>query len=164
MLCIQPVFRIGDDFFGFVRYLFFPALALALPRAAMAVKLLRSSLLAEMELDYVRTAYSKGNSLNRVLYRHVVKNAMLPLITFLGMTLAEMIAGSIIIEQVFGIPGIGRILLASIGNRDYPVVMAIIIGIAFLVLVLNLMVDLIYGLVDPRISITGNTTGSGNTI
>ncbi|MCL2719363.1 MAG: ABC transporter permease [Lachnospiraceae bacterium] len=139
------------DSLKFITYLFFPALALALPKAAMAIKLLRSSVLAEARLDYVRTAYSKGNSTNQVLYRHVLKNAMIPFITFLGMTLAEMIAGSIIIEQVFGIPGLGRILLTSIANRDYPVVMAIIILIAFMVLVVNIVVDIIYGLIDPRI-------------
>lgn len=140
----------------FVTYLFFPALAIALPKAAMAVKLLRSAILAEARLDYVRTAYSKGNSTNRVLYRHVLKNALIPLITFLGMTFTELIAGSIIIEQVFGIPGLGRILLGSIGNRDYPVVMAIIICITFMVLTVNIIVDIIYGLADPRISVTEN--------
>ena len=133
----------------FVGYLFFPSLAIALPKAAMAVKLLRSSVISEMKLDYVRTAYSRGNSKRSVLYRHVLKNAMIPVITFLGMALSDMIAGSIIIEQVFGIPGLGRILLTSISNRDYPVVMAVIVCIATLVLVVNM----IYGLVDPRISV-----------
>ncbi len=137
----------------FVGYLFFPSLAIALPKAAMAVKLLRSSVISEMKLDYVRTAYSRGNSKRSVLYRHVLKNAMIPVITFLGMALSDMIAGSIIIEQVFGIPGLGRILLTSISNRDYPVVMAVIVCIATLVLVVNMIVDVIYGLVDPRISV-----------
>lgn len=137
----------------FVGYLFFPSLAIALPKAAMAVKLLRSSVISEMKLDYVRTAYSRGNSKRSVLYRHVLKNAMVPVITFLGMALSDMIAGSIIIEQVFGIPGLGRILLTSISNRDYPVVMAVIVCIATLVLVVNMIVDVIYGLVDPRISV-----------
>ena len=137
----------------FVGYLFFPSLAIALPKAAMAVKLLRSSVILEMKLDYVRTAYSRGNSKRSVLYRHVLKNAMIPVITFLGMALSDMIAGSIIIEQVFGIPGLGRILLTSISNRDYPVVMAVIVCIAALVLVVNMVVDVIYGLVDPRISV-----------
>lgn len=137
----------------FVGYLFFPSLAIALPKAAMAVKLLRSSVISEMKLDYVRTAYSRGNSKRSVLYRHVLKNAMIPVITFLGMALSDMIAGSIIIEQVFGIPGLGRILLTSISNRDYPVVMAVIVCIATLVLVVNMVVDVIYGLVDPRISV-----------
>lgn len=137
----------------FVGYLFFPSLAIALPKAAMAVKLLRSSVISEMKLDYVRTAYSRGNSKRSVLYRHILKNAMIPVITFLGMALSDMIAGSIIIEQVFGIPGLGRILLTSISNRDYPVVMAVIVCIAALVLVVNMVVDVIYGLVDPRISV-----------
>lgn len=140
------------DFAGFVGYLFFPAVAIALPKAAMAVKLLRSSVIKEAKLDYVRTAYSRGNRTNDVLYKHVLKNALIPVVTFLGMALADMIAGSIIIEQVFSIPGLGRILLTSISNRDYPVVMAVIVCIAVLVLVVNMAVDLIYGLIDPRIT------------
>lgn len=141
------------DFFGFVGYLVFPAFAIALPKAAMAVKLLRSSVIGESKLDYVRTAYSRGNNTKAVLYKHVLKNALIPVITFSGMALADMIAGSIIIEQVFSIPGLGRILLTSISNRDYPVVMAVIVCIATLVLVVNMIVDIIYGIVDPRISI-----------
>lgn len=141
------------DFAGFLGYLFFPALAIALPKAAMAVKLLRSSVIEESKLDYVRTAYSRGNRTGDVLYKHVLKNALIPVITFLGMALADMIAGSIIIEQVFSIPGLGRILLTSISNRDYPVVMAVIVCIALLVLVVNMLVDIIYGLVDPRITV-----------
>lgn len=141
------------DFAGFLWYLFFPALAIALPKATMAVKLLRSSVIAESKLDYVRTAYSRGNRTRAVLYKHVLKNALIPVITFLGMALADMIAGSIIIEQVFSIPGLGRILLTSISNRDYPVVMAVIVCIALLVLVVNMVVDIIYGLVDPRITV-----------
>lgn len=138
---------------GFIGYLFFPSLAISLPKAAMAVKLLRSSVISESKLDYVRTAFSRGNRTRDVLYKHVLKNALIPVITFLGMVLADMIAGSIIIEQVFSIPGLGRILLTSISNRDYPVVMAVIVCIAVLVLVVNMIVDIIYGLVDPRISV-----------
>ena len=119
----------------------------------MAVKLLRSSVLSEMKLDYVRTAYSRGNRTKSVLYRHVLKSALIPVVTFLGMALADMVAGSIIIEQVFNIPGLGRILLTSISNRDYPVVQAIIVCIAFLVIFVNFAVDLIYKLVDPRITL-----------
>lgn len=145
-----------SDFMGFLGYMFFPALAIALPKATMAVKLLRGSLIKEAKLDYVRTAYSKGNSTNDVLYHHVLKNAILPVITFIGMALTDFIAGSIIVEQVFGIPGLGRILLSSISNRDYPVVMAIIVIIAFMVLIVNTIVDIVYGLVDPRISLEEN--------
>lgn len=141
------------DFGGFIGYMVFPAIAIALPKAAMAVKLLRSSVISEKKSDYVRTAYSRGNTTKAVLYKHVLKNALIPVITFLGMALADMIAGSIIIEQVFSIPGLGRILLTSISNRDYPVVMAIIVCIGMLVLVVNMVVDMIYGLIDPRITV-----------
>lgn len=137
---------------GFIGYLVFPSLAIALPKAAMAVKLLRTSVLSEMKLDYVRTAYSRGNRSKAVLYHHVLKNAMIPVVTFLGMALADMVAGSIIIEQVFNIPGLGRILLTSISNRDYPVVQAIIVCIAFLVIFINFLVDIIYKMIDPRIT------------
>ncbi|MBE5837573.1 ABC transporter permease [Butyrivibrio sp.] len=137
----------------FIRYLIFPSVAIALPKIAMTVKMLRSSLLDEAEKDYTRTAYSRGNNTSGVLYRHVLKNAMIPVITFLGMLLADMVAGSIVIEQVFSIPGISRILLASISNRDYPVVQAIIMGISAIVIVINLFVDIIYRIIDPRIEI-----------
>ncbi len=141
------------SFGKFVRYLIFPAVAIALPKVAMTVKMLRGSLIDESQRDYARTAYSRGNNTNGVLYRHILKNAIIPVITFLGMALADMIAGSIVIEQVFSIPGISRILLTSISNRDYPVVEAIIMGIATIVIVVNFLVDVIYRIVDPRIGL-----------
>lgn len=136
---------------AFVGYLVFPAIAIALPKIAMCVKLLRGSVIEESSKDYVRTAYSRGNTTKGVFYLHVLKNAMIPVITFMGMALADMVTGSIVIEQVFGIPGIGRMLLTSISNRDYPVVEAIIMGIAILVMLVNLLVDVVYRLMDPRI-------------
>lgn len=141
------------DFWGFLSYIAFPCIAIALPKTAMSVKLLRSSCIGEAGKDYVRTAYSKGNNTNKVLYGHVLKNAMIPVITLWGMTLADMLVGSIVIEQVFNIPGIGRILLTSISYRDYPVVEAIIVLIAFVVVVTNFGVDIIYGIIDPRINV-----------
>ncbi len=138
------------NFAKFVGYLFFPALAIALPKAAMSTKLLKTSILSERKLDYVRTAYSRGNSTMDVLYKHVLKNAIIPVITFLGMTLADIVAGSLVIEQVFSIPGYGRLLISSIANRDYPVVQAIIAIIAMIVIVINLLVDVLYKVLDPR--------------
>jgi ABC-type dipeptide/oligopeptide/nickel transport system permease component len=142
-----------EDLGAFIRYLIFPSFAVAFPKIAVTVKMLRGNLIDEASKDYARTAYSRGNTTNGVLYRHVLKNALIPVITFLGMALADMIAGSIVIEQVFSIPGISRILLTSISNRDYPVVEAIIMGIAIIVLVINFLVDVIYRIVDPRIGI-----------
>ena len=141
------------DFLGFIGYIIFPCIAIALPKIAMSVKMLRSSCITESKKDYVRTAYSKGNNTNKVLYKHVLKNAMIPVITLWGMTLADMLVGSIVIEQVFNSPGIGRILLTSISYRDYPVVEAIIVLIAIVVIVTNFLVDIIYQLIDPRISV-----------
>ena len=144
-----------QNFFGFMGYMFFPSLAVALPKIAMTVKLLRSSILVESKKDYVRTAYSRGNSTTQVLYKHVLKNALMPVVTFLGMAFADMIAGSIIVEKVFNIPGIGRILLTGISNRDYPVVEAIIMIIAFIVVLSNCIVDLLYHKLDPRVGKEG---------
>ncbi|MBR5248305.1 MAG: ABC transporter permease [Lachnospiraceae bacterium] len=136
---------------GFLGYMIFPSIAIALPKISMTVKLLRSGLVGEKKKDYVRTAYSRGNNTKGVLYKHILKNAMLPVVTFLGMTFTDIIAGSIIVEQVFSIPGIGRILMTSISNRDYPVVMAVIVSLAATVIVINGLVDLIYQWIDPRI-------------
>ena len=139
------------DVAGFLGYLIFPSVAIAIPKIAMTVKLLKESILEEYKKEYVKTAYSRGNSTTQVLYKHILKNAIIPVITFLGMTLADIVAGSIVVEQVFGIPGLGRILLTSISNRDYPVVQAIILMLAVIILVINFIVDIIYHKVDPRI-------------
>lgn len=132
-------------------YMLFPALAVALPRSAMTVKMLRGSILSELGQDYIRTAYSKGNSKSSALWRHVLRNAMVPVVTFLAMTVADIMAGSIVVEQVFGIPGLGKMLVTSIGNRDYPVVQAIVVLIATVVVVSNFAADLLYRVMDPRL-------------
>lgn len=136
---------------AYLGYLFFPALAIALPRAAMTVKMLRGSILGEMREDYIRTAYSKGNSKSGVLWRFALRNAMIPVITFLAMTIADIVAGSIVVEQVFAVQGIGQMLVSSISNRDYPVVQAIVALIALVVVVCNFAADLLYRVMDPRL-------------
>lgn len=138
---------------GCIGYLFFPALAIALPKISMVSKLLKDTVLEESDKEYVRTAYSRGNATKAVFYKHVLGNALIPVITFLGMTFADIIAGSIIVEQVFSIPGMGRILLTSISGRDYPVIEAIILLLAFFVVLSNLIVDLLYHKFDPRIHV-----------
>ena len=136
---------------AFFAYLLFPSLAIALPRSAMVIKLLSGSAQKEARSDYVRTAYSRGGGRWYVLIKHVTRNAMIPVITFLAMTLSDIVAGSIIIEQVFSIPGIGRLLLLSIANRDYPVVQTIVLIIASVVVIVNFIADIAYQLIDPRI-------------
>lgn len=141
-----------DDFKGFILYLIFPALSIALPKIAMTARFLRNSMLTEMKNDYVRTAYSKGCSKKQVMYRHVLKNAMMPVITFLGMIIAEIVAGSIVIEQVYSLPGVGRLLISSISNRDFPVVEVLILYITFIVIFVYFIVDILYRVIDPRIT------------
>ena len=138
---------------GFLSYLIMPSIAIALPKAAMTMKMLRNTLLAELGQDYVRTARSRGRSPWRVLRVHALRNGILPVITFLGVMIADVIANSIVIEQVFGIPGLGRTLITSISNRDYPVVEAVIVLIAAVILAINLLVDLLYRKLDKRIEI-----------
>ena len=140
-----------ENFGAFLAYLFFPALSIALPKSAMTVKLLRSSILSELDEDYVRTAYSRGHSRKSALRYHVLRNSIIPVITFLAVTIADIVAGSIIVEQVFIVPGLGRLLLLSISNRDYPVVLSIIMIISALVIFVNFLADVAYQLVDPRI-------------
>lgn len=136
-----------------IAYLVFPAIAISLPKIAMTVKFLATSIRSELHKDYVRTAYSKGCTRNGVLYRHVLKNSMVPVITFLGVIVAEIVAGSIVVEQVFSVPGIGTLLLTAISNRDYPVVEAVVLLIAFFIIVINFVVDIIYMIVDPRVKL-----------
>ena len=135
-------------------YLLYPAVAIALPRIAMTVKMLKSSITEELGKDYVRTAYSRGNSPRAALYRHVLRNAMGPVVSFLAMTVADIVAGSVVIEQVFSLPGLGRMLLTSIANRDYPVVQAVVVIVAFWVVLVNLLADLINQRLDPRLRLT----------
>lgn len=136
---------------AYIWYLLFPAMAVALPKSAMTIKMLRSSILSQMGEDYIKTAYSKGNTKASVLWRHVLRNAMIPVVTFLAMAVADIVAGSIVVEQVFAVPGLGQMLISSIGNRDYPVVQAIIVLIASVVVICNFSADLLYRVMDPRL-------------
>ena len=141
----------SQGFWRSVGYLIYPAIAIALPRIAMTVKMLKSSIAGELEKDYVRTAYSRGNSPRAALYRHVLRNAVVPTVAFLAMTVADIVAGSVIIEQVFAISGLGRLLLSSISNRDFPVVQAIVVILALWVVLVNCLADIINQQLDPRL-------------
>ena len=140
-----------EDFLGYIRYMLFPAVTVALPKTAMTAKFLRNSIITQLKSDYVRTAYSKGAQRKRVLFVHVLKNAMIPVVTFIGIIAAEIAAGSIVVEQVFGLPGIGRLLVSSISTRDYPVVQALMLYIVFAVVIVYFVVDILYRYIDPRV-------------
>lgn len=143
----------NDDFIGFLEYLIAPAITIALPNIATVVKFLRSSVIKENAKDYVRTAYSKGNKERNVLYGHVLKNSLITVITLMGMIIAGILGGSIIVEQIFSLPGIGNILIMSISTRDFPLAEALVIYLAFIVVVINFFVDVLYQVIDPRIRV-----------
>ena len=143
----------SENFLGSIHYLIFPAVAISLPKIAMTVKFLVTSIRSELHKDYVRTAYAKGCSRSRVFYGHVLKNSLVPVITFMGIVIAEIVAGSIVVEKVFSVPGIGMLLVTAITNRDYPVVEAVVLLIAVVVIVINFLVDVIYQIIDPRVKL-----------
>ena len=145
----------GRDFAGAAVYLFFAAAALSIPRIAMTARMLRSTVQEELGKDYVRTAIARGNDRGQVLRRHVLKNALPPVVTFLAQTMAEIVAGSIVVEQVFVIPGLGQMLVSSIAGRDYPVVQAIVVILALWVVLAGTAADLINQRIDPRLRLGG---------
>lgn len=140
-----------EDFGGFLSFLLLPAVAVAVPKCAVMTRYIRNAVVGQKKMDYVRTARGKGNSERRLLLKHVLINVMMPVITMLAMMAADVLAGSIVVEQVFNIPGLGRLLITSISNRDYPVVQAIVIYIASTVVIMNTLADIMYQKLDPRV-------------
>jgi len=147
------------DMPGFLSYMIFPGLAIALPNAAILVKFLRASILREWSRRYVRTARSKGADRKRTLRKHILKNACLPALTIFGMIIGEVFSGSIVMEQVFSIPGIGRLLIASISSRDYIMIETLVIYITFVVILANTVVDIAMQIIDPRIRLGSGEGG-----
>ena|SRR5579883_32245 len=143
-----------DDPLGNLRYMLLPAVTLSLYLAPPLVRFLRSSSIGVLREDYVKTARSKGLSGRRVLFRHVVPNALIPALTYLGLQLGVLISGAIVTEVIFALPGMGSLGLHSILDRDYPVVQGVVLVIAAGYVVANMLIDLAYTLVDPRVRVT----------
>ena len=135
---------------GLSRYVM-PVIALALPQIAYIARLTRASMINVMNSDFVRTARSQGLSTLSVIRYHAIKPAMLPLLSYMGPAIAAILTGSVIVEQVFGIPGVGTLFIRQALNRDYTVVLGVTVFYAAIVIALNLVVDLLYGFLDPRI-------------
>lgn len=128
-----------------------PVIALALPQIAYAARMMRASMLETLGSPHIRTAFAKGLPLRLILWRHVLKGALLPVISWLGPATAAIITGSVVIEQIFGIPGIGRHFVQGALNRDYTLVMGVVVFYGALIIAMNLLVDVVYGLMDPRV-------------
>jgi oligopeptide transport system permease protein len=141
---------VENDYWSSWRPWILPAIVLAIPTAALLARYTRASVLEVLRMDFVRTARAKGLSQNAVVLKHVVRNALIPVVTFLGPALAGLITGSFVIETQFGVTGIGRLFVESVGRRDYSVIMALT-----LIAIANLSVDLAYGFLDPRIRFSG---------
>lgn len=136
---------------GHLEHLLMPAVTLALLEAAVILRMTRSSLLEVLSEDYVRTARAKGLGQRIVLYRHALRNALIPVVTVIGIQAGTLLGGTVIVEYIFNWPGVSTYLLAAINQRDYPVIQAIILIIATLFVLLNLVTDLVYAAIDPRI-------------
>jgi peptide/nickel transport system permease protein len=142
---------IGDGLLANLQSLLMPALALSFSLAAAVTRIVRSSLLEVLSQDYVRTARAKGVSERVVVYRHAMRNALIPVITVIGLQVGNLLGGAVIVEQVFGLPGIGRFALEGINLRDYPVVQGSVLWIATSYVLVNVLVDIAYAVTDRRV-------------
>jgi peptide/nickel transport system permease protein len=146
-----PVGGVGSGLLDQVRSLFLPALTIAVAMSPLVIRSLRASMLEVLESDYVTTARALGLPERRVFSRHVLRNSLVPAVTVLGVNLGFFIGGTVVIESVFAIPGLGQLMVQSIYNRDFPVVQGVTLVLAVLVILVNLLTDLSYSLLDPRV-------------
>jgi peptide/nickel transport system permease protein len=150
-LKLFPVSGYGSGFTGHLRAMFLPALTVAIALAPVVIRSLRASMLNVLGAEYITTARSKGVPSRRLFLRHVLRNAVIPAVTVLGINIGFLIGGTVIIENVFAIPGIGQLMLNSIFERDFPVVQGITLVFAVMVVLLNLGADIAYATLDPRV-------------
>jgi peptide/nickel transport system permease protein len=140
-----------DDPVQNLKTMILPAIALGLPLSAVLMRFVRSAVLEVLGQEYVRTARAKGIPRSQVLFRHVMPNAGIPILTIVGIQVAGLLGGTVIIEQIFGLPGVGRYVYEAIANRDYPVVQGVTLVLAFLFVLVSLLVDVLYAVLDPRL-------------
>jgi peptide/nickel transport system permease protein len=142
---------IGDGLLENVRGLLLPAIALGMAQAALIARTTRASVLEVLRHDYVQTARAKGLSERVVMWRHVLRNALVPVVTIIGLSYAILMGGAVIIETVFNLPGVGRLVISAVSRRDYPVVQGVILFVAAVSVLVNLVVDVLYAQLDPRV-------------
>ncbi len=143
---------LGQGIIPYLRHAILPAITLGAGLSAIIARLTRASLLQVLHEDYIRTARAKGLSRRVVTVRHALRNALIPVVTYLGPLAAAVLTGSLIVEQIFAVPGMGRYFVSGITSRDYPMVMAVVVIYSFIIVVVNLIVDILYVFIDPRIS------------
>ena len=150
-LPVQGYVPIGQNFWGFAERLILPTLTLSLVYIALIARITRASVLEVLGEDYIRTARAKGVPNRRLLFRHALRNAAIPVVTIIGIGMALLISGVVITESVFNLPGLGRLTVDAILGRDYPVIQAVILVFSAVYVVINLLIDLAYAFLDPRI-------------
>lgn len=141
----------GMNFFEWLKSITLPSLSLAIISSSVLIRMIRSSIIDNMNEDFARTATGKGVSQRKVFNKHILKNAMIPVLSVFGLQVAAILAGTIIIESVFSIPGMGRLLLYSVQRRDLPVVQGVVLWIAIITILINFIMDMIHMTIDPRI-------------
>jgi peptide/nickel transport system permease protein len=134
--------------------MFLPWLTFAVLFAALYARMIRANVMEALSEDYVRTARAKGAPESQVLRRHVLRNALLPVVTMLGMDIGIGLGGAIFTETIYGLPGLGKLLLRAIGDTDLPIIMGVVVFATIAIIVLNLLIDLLYAWIDPRIRLT----------
>jgi peptide/nickel transport system permease protein len=150
-LPVQGYTPLAEGFWPWLQNLILPAVALGCVYIALIARITRASMLEVLQQDYIRTARAKGLGQRNILFVHALKNAAVPIVTVIGIGIALLIGGAVVTESVFAIPGLGRLTIDAILRRDYPVIQGIVLMFSFLYVLVNLVVDLIYTLVDPRI-------------
>jgi peptide/nickel transport system permease protein len=143
--------RLLDDPVKNIRHLIPPAIILAIALSGSIMRMTRATVLETLRQDYIRTAWAKGLASRVVIIRHVLRNALIPVITLIGLQIPVIVGGTVILENIFTIPGMGRYLLEAISHRDYPIIQGVNIVIAATIILTNIIVDLCYSLLDPRI-------------
>ncbi len=152
-LTVFPIDGYGKGLVGHLYYLLLPAFTLALPFSTVIVRALRSSVISVSRTEYVDTARIKGISSTQVLVRHVARNAVITVVSVFGVNLAYLVGGTVLIENVFSLPGLGSLLVSSVSQRDYPVVQGITLVFALAIVVINLLADIVHALLDPRVGV-----------
>lgn len=142
---------LSEGFITHLKYLIMPAISLGAIQAALIARMTRTSMLEVLNTNYIKTARAKGVKNRKIVYQHALRNAFLPILTVIGQTFGTLIAGAVVTETIFNIPGIGQLIINSVERRDYAVIQGVVLFVTFAYVFLNLLIDLLYGIIDPRV-------------
>lgn len=140
-----------------LEYLVLPVISLAMMQCAMLTRMTRASMIDVINNDYIKTAKAKGVRQNVIMYKHALRNALIPILTSIGQSFATLLSGAAVVETVFSIPGVGQLIVSSVTKRDYPMIQGIVLVVSLIYILINFIIDMLYGVVDPRIRITGKS-------